>query len=54
VKGFADVWLLKYLPIDILEKLSMERQDMGIDIVIRTHHQYIAIQCKYKKHTSFK
>jgi predicted helicase len=54
VKGFADVWLLKDLPTDILEKLSMKRQDMGIDIVARTHDKYIAIQCKYKKHTSFK
>jgi predicted helicase len=55
VKGFADVWLLKDLPNDILEKLSMKRQDMGIDIVARTPEQkYIAIQCKYKKHTSFK
>lgn len=55
VKGFQNVWLLKEVPQDILEKLSMKRQDMGIDIVAeKTTGEFIAIQCKYKKQTSFK
>jgi predicted helicase len=52
VKGLENVWLLKHVPPDVLEKLTMKRQDMGIDIVVQKHDgQYIAVQCKYKKGT---
>lgn len=55
VKGYKKVWLLKDIPTDILEKLCMKKRDMGIDLVIETHDNlFIAIQCKYKKHNSFK
>lgn len=51
VKGYKNVWLLKDVPDEILEKLVLKRRDMGIDIIIETHDStYIAIQCKYKKH----
>jgi len=55
VKGFTNVWLLKEVPQEILEKMSMKRQDMGIDIIVETiKGEFIAVQCKYKKHTGFK
>ena len=51
VKGYKNVWLLKDVPDEILEKLVLKRRDMGIDLIIETHDStYIAIQCKYKKH----
>jgi hypothetical protein len=54
-KGFANVWLLKDVPQEILEKLAMKRQDMGIDIIVETiNGKFIAVQCKYKKQTGFK
>jgi len=55
VKGYKNVWLLKDVPDDILGKIHMIRRDMGIDIVVETSTDtFIAVQCKYKKHTSFK
>lgn len=52
---YQNVWLLKDVPLEILEKLHMKRRDMGIDIVIETiDNKYIAVQCKYKKETSFR
>jgi hypothetical protein len=55
IKGYKNVWLLKDVPNEILEKLVMKRRDMGIDIVAEIESgQYIAVQCKYKKHTSFR
>jgi len=55
VKMHKNVWLLKDVPDEILEKLIMKRRDMGIDIVIETHDSsFIAVQCKYKKHVSTK
>ena len=55
IKNYQNVWLLKDVPQPILEKLNMKRRDMGIDLIAETDdYQYIAVQCKYKKHTSFK
>ena len=55
VKMHKNVWLLKDVPDEILEKLIMKRRDMGIDIVIEAHDSsFIAVQCKYKKHVSTK
>lgn len=55
VKEFANVWLLKDVPAELLTKLSMKRQDMGIDLICETSiGQFIAVQCKYKKATGFK
>ena len=55
VKNYANVWLLKDVPTQILEKLNMKRRDMGIDLVAESSdNNYIAVQCKYKKHTSCK
>jgi hypothetical protein len=55
IKNYQNVWLLKDVPQLILEKLNMKRRDMGIDLIAETDdYQYIAVQCKYKKHTSFK
>lgn len=53
IKKYTNVWLLKDVPADILEKLGMKRRDMGIDIIAQTlEGKYIAVQCKYKKHTT--
>jgi len=49
IKGFESVWFLEDVPIDILDKLGMKRQDMGIDIVVNHNGAYYAVQCKYKK-----
>lgn len=55
VKGYKNVWLLKDVPDDVLEKLTMKRKDMGIDLIIETvETTYMAVQCKYKKHISTK
>jgi predicted helicase len=55
VKGYKNVWLLKDVPDDVLEKLTMKRKDMGIDLIIETAETtYMAVQCKYKKHISTK
>ena len=55
VKKHKNVWLLKDVPDEILLKLHVARRDMGIDIIVETGEDtYIAVQCKYKKHTSTK
>lgn len=54
-KGFQNVWLLKEVPPEILEKLTMKRQDMGIDIVVEmSDGSFIAVQSKYKKGSGFR
>jgi hypothetical protein len=46
---------LKDTPDHVLEKLTMIRKDMGIDLIIETADAtYMAVQCKYKKHVSTK
>jgi hypothetical protein len=55
VKGYKNVWLLKDVPDDVLDKLTMKRKDMGIDLIIETGDTtYLAVQCKYKKHVGTK
>jgi predicted helicase len=55
VKGYKNVWLLKDVPDDVLDKLTMKRKDMGIDLIIETDDKtYMAVQCKYKKHIGTK
>ena len=54
VRGYNNVWLLKDVPEDVLEKLSLKRPDMGIDILCEQNGKYSAVQCKYKKHTGYK
>jgi hypothetical protein len=55
VKRYKNVWLLKDVPEEILEKTHVIRRDMGIDIIAETDTDtYIAVQCKYKKHVSCK
>ena len=44
VKGFTNVWLLKDVPVYLLEKLTMKRQDMGIDIVVENMGLFMAVQ----------
>jgi len=54
-KGHKNVWLLKDVPDAILDKLILKRRDMGIDIIVETSDEkYLAVQCKYKKHTGCK
>ena len=55
VKRHKNVWLLKDVPDEILLKLNVARRDMGIDIIVETtEDKFVAVQCKYKKHTSVK
>jgi len=48
IKGYEIVWLLCDVPETVLETLKMKRQDMGIDIVVKSGDEYYAVQCKYK------
>jgi predicted helicase len=55
INNNVNVWLLKDVPDNILNKLSLKRRDMGIDIVIEDNNgDFLAVQCKYKKHVSHK
>ncbi len=54
IHGLTNVWLLANVPDDILEKLKMKRNDMGIDIVAEYNGKYYAAQCKYKKYENKK
>jgi predicted helicase len=54
-RDFQEVWRLGDVPDNVLDKLGLKRnQDMGVDIVAKKDNKYYAVQCKYKKHTSFK
>jgi len=45
-----DVWLLKDLPEEFREKLSLKSSDLGIDLVARNNKgEFYAIQAKYRK-----
>lgn len=50
IKKYNNVWLLKDVPDLILANISLQRKDMGIDIIVEHEGSYIAVQCKYKKH----
>lgn len=54
VKKYPTVWRLEDVPAEILETLTLKRQDMGIDIICEKDGKYTAVQCKYKKHTGHK
>lgn len=43
-----EAWLLKDLPQELLEELSLKRFDVGIDIVARKDEEYYAVQSKYR------
>lgn len=48
VKEYTNAWRLEDVPDSILEKLSLKRQDMGIDLIVEKDGTYSAVQCKYK------
>jgi hypothetical protein len=54
VKKFDNAWRLEDVPDDILEKLSLKRKDMGIDLIVENKGIYSAVQCKYKKQLGYK
>ena len=44
------IWSCDDIPQNILDELSLPRQDQGIDIIAKTNEEeYWAIQCKYRK-----
>lgn len=51
LEKYDNVWLLKDVPNDVLEKLNLKRRDMGIDIICEKNGKYTAVQAKYKKPT---
>ena len=53
-RNFENVWRLPDVPEEVLDRLGLKRQDMGIDIVATKDGKYYAVQCKYKKHVSTK
>ena len=48
IKKYDHVWLLNEVPDDILEKLSLKKRDVGIDIIACKKNKYSAVQCKFK------
>lgn len=50
VKKYDEVYLLKDVDDELLNKLSLRRQDMGVDIVVKNGNEYYAVQCKYRKY----
>lgn len=48
IKGYHNSWRLENVPDLILEKLSLKRKDMGIDLIVEKDDIYSAVQCKYK------
>ena len=54
IKNYEKVWRLPDVPDEILLKLSLKRRDMGIDIICENDGIFTAVQCKYKKHTSYR
>jgi hypothetical protein len=54
VKKYDNAWRLEDVPEEILEKLSLKRKDMGIDLIVENKGIYSAVQCKYKKQLGYK
>lgn len=54
VGKYENAWLLQDVPEDILKKLNMVVNDLGIDIVCEKNGQYSAVQVKYRKKTGKK
>ena len=54
VKKYQNAWRLEDVPEDILEKLSLKRRDMGIDLIVENNGLFSAVQCKYKKQLGYK
>lgn len=50
-KGYGECWLLVDTPQEILDKLSLSRVDMGIDIIIKHENGYFAVQAKWRSNT---
>ena len=51
--SITDLWLLRDLPDDLLAKLKLKRNDLGIDLIGRNANgQFCAIQAKYRKRTN--
>ena len=48
IMHFEDVWLLKELPDDIRNKLNLQKQDLGIDLIGYNDNGYHAIQAKFR------
>ena len=51
---YDTAWRLEDVPEEVLNKLSLKRRDMGIDIVCQKGEQFSAVQCKYKAPTGKK
>ena len=54
LKKYNNVWLLKDVPNDILNKLGLKRVDMGIDIICNKEEEYYAYQVKFRKNNGKK
>lgn len=48
ILDFDQVWLLKDIPVEVREMLSLGSKDYGIDLVIKKNNKYSAVQCKFK------
>lgn len=55
MKQWKHVWLLSDVPENVLQQLSLGRNDVGIDIVgVDFNQNYYAIQAKYRNPSKFK
>jgi hypothetical protein len=43
------VWLWRDIPYDLRQTLGLTNQDMGIDLIVKKHGRWCAIQCKWRK-----
>ena len=46
---FDNIWLLKDAPDEVLVKLNLRRNDLGIDLLAEKGKKYYAVQAKYRK-----
>lgn len=44
-----NVWFIKNLPSNLINKFNLPKTDFGIDLISEKDGKYYAIQCKYKK-----
>ena len=49
IKKYNNVWLLKDIPDDVLSKLSLKRNDQGIDLVCEHNGKFICVQSKFRE-----
>ncbi len=50
----CNVWLLADIPDEIRERLNLQKNDCGIDIIAESNDKFYAVQAKYRKKNKYK